>query len=639
MVASSSSPRAARIALIALGAAVVCLAALALLRGTTTTGWGDEATYLAMTESLVRDADLHFDAADARRARAGARTVILQRADDGTVSYSKPLPYALLAALFFGLLDPFGAGAWGPVALNLLLLALALAVARGALRRRGWTATQADLVLATFVGGAVLLPYTLWRMTDAVQAGLTLLGLALALDGLRPASADDPAASDDAEGPGLAALVLGPALLGVVVALRITNAPVALIPAIAAVFHRRIGRAGAQLAAVGGAYLLIVGLGVLLTGVGNPYRAVRTSFTPTTGYPTETVTLGATAPGAAAPDPATVANAAIAAAAGNATAADALTPDQRFDVLPATHRTRLDVWAGLDRSLYSALYFVVGRHSGVLAYFPAALMLLLAALRRPDRVTWAVMIGGGGATAFFLGYMPDNYFGGDTFLGNRYLLPTYAALLFAPRRPPGRLLLGVTWLVAALAYGSALASVVQHRALDRTSQNHTHAGLMRLLPYESTAQDIAGRRDRYWSGDFVRFVDPFARVQPRAFTLVAGHTPSELLLARGRPAAPVRFFVRSDAPRATLLLDDRPGPFGEPRAIEVGADQRQPVVVTWTPPSPWRTHRFWFEPTQAYRVHALRLALRTPDGARARGRPASARTRSDACATATAAST
>ena len=100
-------------------------------------------------------------------------------------------------------------------------------------------------------------------------------------------------------------------------------------------------------------------------------------------------------------------------------------------------------------STYAALYFFVGRHSGLLLYFPAGLVLLGAALRRPDRVTWAALAGFGGLVVFYLVWWPTNYFGGETFVGNRYLLPAYPCLIFALTRLPSRRALFAAWAMGS----------------------------------------------------------------------------------------------------------------------------------------------------------------------------------------------
>ena len=78
----------------------------------------------------------------------------------------------------------------------------------------------------------------------------------------------------------------------------------------------------------------------------------------------------------------------------------------RFATSPATQSAgwlpRLD-WT---RSAYSALYYLVGRHTGLLVYFPAALALLVAACSRRDGVALALLGGPAAIALFYLLWMP-----------------------------------------------------------------------------------------------------------------------------------------------------------------------------------------------------------------------------------------
>ncbi len=78
---------------------------------------------------------------------------------------------------------------------------------------------------------------------------------------------------------------------------------------------------------------------------------------------------------------------------------------------------------------------------------------------------------------------------------------------------------------------SAAASLQRTAPLDGSTQSHTHAGLFRLLPYETTGAPIDGRTDRYWSGDFLRFTDPYAEIADWTFTLRSGAPAAELVVA------------------------------------------------------------------------------------------------------------
>ncbi len=558
---------------------VAAFAALAPWRAPIAEARGDEGTFLAMAASLVHDGDLRFDERDRERlsgADAGRSTVILQRTERG-IAYSKPILYPLAAAPFYAL---FGeSGFW---LLNLLALAAALVLGFAYLERLG-PPGQAALVLATFAGASLLVPHLLWRMTDLAQASLALAGLALCFGGCRPAPS--------AVGTWRQRLLgwhgapwLGALLLGLLVSMRLSNGALAAAPVLAALLGRRLGRAAALAVVALTGYLLAAGLTLALTGEPNPYRATRTSFNAEIGYP---VGEGA---------------------------AEAR---QRFAQRPATNRTGLRPAADGRRVPYAALYFFLGRHSSFVFYFPAGLVLLLAAARRPDRIGWALLISFAGAAIFFLAWRPWNYFGGGTFLGNRYLLPAYPALLLALRRLPGTRLLAVAWAIAAVAWGSAMLSAARTHTLDRTSQNHTHAGIFRLLPYESTAQVIDGRRDRYWADHFVRFVDPWARVRDDDFVLVAGEPAAELLVAHWQPAETLRLAVRTTGPGGVLELSD----YGHRAAFDLlGAESPAGLTLELTPSRAWRRHRFWWDPETLYTARALRLRLVGPEGVRVRVR-------------------
>ncbi len=572
---------AARLAVLLAAATVALFLAQVPWRAPLTLVWADEGTYLAMAESLSQDFDLWFNEDDAARlqdAESGRSTVILQRTPAG-ISYSKPVLFALLAAPFFALAD-----AWGLVLLNALALALAVALAAAYLRRVA-PGGQAALILVTFLGASVLLPYVFWRMSDILQASLSLAGLVLVFASGRGRTPEF-ANHLDRWLVWRGAPWLGAALLGLVASQRLSNVLLAMLPAAAALLERRWRRAlGMGMAALA-PFFVVAALGQALTGTSNPYRAERTTFSARSGYPS---------------------------------GAGASEVGKQFVERAATHRTGLKPQLGGRRTALATLYFFVGRHTGLLFYFPAALALGLAALRGTDRNGLLLLAGFAGSTAFYLIWMPWNYFGGETFLGNRYLLAAYPALLLAPKRLPGARLLAASWLLALLAQSSALTSVVRYHEFDRSSQSHARSGVFRLLPYESTAQGLSGRRDKYWSQHFVRFVDPFSTVKKNHFELRAGDPPAELMTADWRPPGKIRLLVTTDAPRATLRFTDYGG--GQLFALGIARGPRS-VRVDLEPSTSWRQHQFWWIADVAYHIRSFRLQLFTPNG-----EPASARLR------------
>ena len=548
---------------------LVAFSLLGNLRGSFTSVSGDEGTYLAMAQSVSRDGDLMFDSADRERLEqadgAGRQTVILQQTGKG-VSYSKPVIYPLLVAPFHRLL-----GDLGLVLFNALAMGAALALAWGVLRRQA-AAEEAWLTLWTFFGVGVLPAYLVWKMPDLFQVALATAGLSLALATVR----GDPPPTLDLIDRLLVhrwAPVVGGGLLGLLVALRYPNLLIALAPIAALGVSRRRQTMIKVAAGTLAAFLLAALCGWVLVGSLNPYKETRASFNAETGYPVSLDNPGV---------------------------------GEQFETRRATQSLTLRPHFQPDVSAYSAGYFFIGRHTGLLFYFPAALVLLLAALRRPDRFGLTLVAGAAALALFYLIWMPRNYFGGATFIGNRYILAAYPLLLFAAGRPLKRRALVAAWSLGVLVAVSAIASVAQARERDPGSQSHAYTGLFRLLPYESTALRIEGWRDRYWSGDLVRFVDPFAQVTEEAFVLRAGDRPAEILLASRRKGPMLRLEVRANTDEAVLEVTDRRGRRTYPLP-------REGIIAVETAPS-WRRHRFWWDTDRTYSSRTLRLSVRTPGG-------------------------
>jgi hypothetical protein len=565
------------------GVAVVLCATLFCLRLQPHALRGDEGTYVAMAASLARDFDLRFaesDRAWAEEHRGGPVALILQRTGHG-VSYSKPVLYPMLAAPFVALL-----GEWGPAIANLAALLAALALARAYLERLGGRGPARDTLL-TFAATGIVLPYVGWRMTESLQVALALAGLVLALgrrpdapeatpsEPLRRGWADRLLASSRAD-------LLGGVLLGLLISLREPNAVVAAVPLLAAAMARdlrRVLRTGGALVL---GYLAALGLTWALTGSVNPYKSTRATFNATTGYP---------------------------AGVESAAAASRFDSD---DELATSSLALAPVFDG-GRTAYATLYFLVGRHTGLLVFLPAAVFLAAAALRRPGRSAVAAVAGFAALALFYLVWLPANYFGGETFLGNRYILSAYPCLLVALGGLPARRTLLGAWAVAAVVGASALVSQVRFGELDSTSQSHAHAGLFRWLPYESTASNLDGRRDRYWAGDFVRFVDPFAAPEAWSFELRSDRPAAEAEIATHAPAAsaqPFHLLVIADSERATFVVSDWRGKRRYPLASAVPG--RAGGRIVHLPAPAWRRHRFWWS-QESYSVRLLRFAIESPD--------------------------
>jgi hypothetical protein len=126
-------------------------------------------------------------------------------------------------------------------------------------------------------------------------------------------------------------------------------------------------------------------------------------------------------------------------------------------------------WSRLGWNL---VYFVFGRHSGLLPYFFPGLFAAGAFLwPRAVREPWQWLVAGAIAAEILLVlvWIPYNYFGGGGVLGNRYFMSTYGLLLFLlpPIESIGAAL--VPWFVGALF----TAQIVLNRVLGVVQSGRT----------------------------------------------------------------------------------------------------------------------------------------------------------------------
>jgi hypothetical protein len=549
------------------GLAVVWAAAIFFLRPSSRELRGDEGTYVAMAASLARDFDLRFGASDRAWAEErGGVALILQQTPRG-LFYSKPILYPLLTAPFM-----LVSAAWGGALFNFAAFVAVLLVARRLLpAARGAEGRDA---LLTFAATGLPLVYLAWRMTESLQVSLALAGLALTLAAVRG-------------GAGVRPELAGAALLGLLVSLREPNAMVAAVPVVAALVLGQPRRAVRLAGAIAVAYVALVALTWAAAGAPNPYKAARSTFNAETGYPV-----------ALAGEDGVSAAAALA----------------RFSTDSELATSTLGAVPRLDprRSAYATIYFLVGRHTGLLWYLPAVCVLFVIAARESDRAGRVALAGFLALALFYLVWLPVNYFGGETFVGNRYILAGAALPLAALVRPPGRRALAFAWLIAAVTGASAMRSVLATRHVDATSQSHAHAGLFRLLPYESTASNLDGRRDRYWAGDFVRFVDPFADAAAWSFELPAGGRAAEVEIATRGDGSALHLLALADAPDVWLELSD----WGERHRIRLapheGGGSGGPI--RFEPSAAWRRHAYWWNEEALYRTRLVSFRALSADG-------------------------
>lgn len=147
----------------------------------------------------------------------------------------------------------------------------------------------------------------------------------------------------------------------------------------------------------------------------------------------------------------------------------------------------------IDDRFASALYYFVGRYTGVIVTVPLALLLLGAVLwrvRAADRWTVAALIGVLAYVVFYVIVFPKNYYGGGQSVGDRYFIQIAPAVFVLALLSPLRAR-AMRWLSVA---GMALAVVLSGQHLvdqDRSFVEYTRSSaVQRLLPFESN-QDYA----------------------------------------------------------------------------------------------------------------------------------------------------
>ena len=82
-------------------------------------------------------------------------------------------------------------------------------------------------------------------------------------------------------------------------------------------------------------------------------------------------------------------------------------------------------------AMLNLFYYLFGRFTGMLIYFPSALfLLLLFFFQRKKTQDWFLLAAIGTAVLFYVLVTPDNYFGGGGSLGNRYFLNIFPLFFF-----------------------------------------------------------------------------------------------------------------------------------------------------------------------------------------------------------------
>ncbi|HEX9942142.1 MAG TPA: hypothetical protein VGG03_09010 [Thermoanaerobaculia bacterium] len=502
---------------------------------------GDEATYLMQAQSLAWDHDLRYSRRDYDRfvAQWGVRPngLILQSGDGGrTLAYSKPASYAAWIAPFLRLSPIRGAAV-----ANALLLALTAVVSARTLERR--LGPAAPLWVAAWIFASVAFAYVFWAHSDLFLMSLTALALALTYGAPR---------NGEREESRLRAALLWLAVAGLLLLVTMSRPfyGALLVPVALAVppSQRKLGLSALALAA--GVFLAVSFFANLAEGdAWTPYGGERQSFDSHTGFPE--VELSA----------------------------------ESWKAQIATHGNR--IWKPADefeprQTAWNLLYFLMGRHVGVLPYF-LPLLLGLAAFRRGEG-RGALILAVLAAAAALLVARPFNFYGGGGAIANRYFLPLYPAFWFAAARP-----VRASWALLATALAAPfLAPLWTHpRAFfldEHSGYRYVSGAARRLLPYETTQSHLkpGGAEDFVHNGLWIKPLTTSLRAEGDGARIHLGPRGSgQILLGSPQPLDGVRLTLLPPAPSSieisgaeTVTSLPRPGGgtirllhFRRPRAV------------------------------------------------------------------------
>jgi hypothetical protein len=552
----------------------------------------DEPAYYLMALSLAQDGDLLCDAHDIRRLVDRFPYLPIENlillSNDGwkSVQFGKPYLYSLLATPAVWLADHRGM-----VALNMLFLLTMAWMGVVYLRRFNPEWLAGLFSLAFFLLGAGF-SYAFWLQPEMLNMLSVACCLFLAFH--------EPQGVVGRRRSALGALLAHPvaraALSGGVLAVAVYHKPMLAIlgvPALFAVLRRRGWRAAAAwvLAAIV-AMAAIVGGSLLLTGQPIAYLGadrIGIRIEDPRDYESMVDSWREISAQIAASDQQEVAN-----------------TYSWLLYLPEIHPRML---------VENFTYFLVGRHTGLLVYFPfaglAVLLFLLHGPRTAERwVTLAALAALGFYFVFWLHY---NWHGGAGFVGNRYYVNALPAFLFLVTAIRPAWLVVPAFAVAGLFVAPLFFAPYGAPVPAATLQAHTRGAAYQWLPVEQSIRpQVPGYASLSAHGvqirgrnDLVRTEDP-----PPGRFWVWGATTTDLWLASARPLESLLFQVASLAPdnEVTFRMGDRvervrfeaAGTSGERRILEIGAGK------------PERLRSHYGKPELIYRLRVTTRTGRNP---------------------------
>lgn len=256
-------------------------------------------------------------------------------------------------------------------------------------------------------------------------------------------------------------------------------------------------------------------------------------------------------------------------------------------------------WSNLRAN---AAYFIVGRNSGLLAYFFPTLFAAAAMAitwRRTASWQWFVLGGIALQIAVFIITVPYTYFGGGGSVGNRYFMGVYGAVGFLlPAMATARWLV-VPWIVGGLFVSKLVLTPFQ---TSIRPGDHSMSGLYRWLPVELTnVNDLPINTDasrvRIWYGNSgagdpgfqIYYLDNNAYLQEadRQSFWIRGESTAQVLIKTDRPYKRLRLTLTAGpvATTARVRLN------GRTTTVPLEAGQSSTVLLSLGPGFPYKHDR------------------------------------------------
>lgn len=247
---------------------------------------------------------------------------------------------------------------------------------------------------------------------------------------------------------------------------------------------------------------------------------------------------------------------------------------------------------------HNVVYFFVGRHSGLIAYFFPGVFALAAFLMlrgRRERWQWLVCATAASWVLVLVIWIPYNYFGGAGVLGNRYFMNAYGLLLFL--LPPIR---SVTAALVPWAVGALFTAAITLNPFNTSFRPHEvmQHGPLRWLPVELTlVNDLPintqVHRVRVLFGTSPRFqiyfLDDNAYEREHEAFWVRGESRADMLFKTPEKVRLLRLTLSAGPhePRVTLNVD------GERLRVDLRPGETRTLDVPLGEGFPYQGTRVW----------------------------------------------